>query len=270
MSHTQVQLAQGNTSQVAGYTGPIGEVVVNTDDFSVIVQDGATAGGVSRIPAGSQWKFPGGAATYAATIADSAKVLSSYNSTGAALTVILPSPSALPNGWALAFVTDNGKGLVVETGGSGQNILIPGVGAVGSLALAPVNFEYLRIEYDGGGSDFRIVAATPATWSSIGGAAAGCNYSYQQPTTGATLTAAAYLAAYVIDPAGGLASLTVVTPPGASDGQLFEISTTQAISALTASPAAGQTVLGGALLLEANGGVGWRYRAANNTWYRRF
>jgi len=45
MSHTQVQWGRGNTSQVAAYTGPVGELVVNTDDWSLQLQDGATAGG---------------------------------------------------------------------------------------------------------------------------------------------------------------------------------------------------------------------------------
>jgi len=150
MSHTQVQLARAGSSEIAAYTGPLGEVVVNTDDYTLHVQDGTTAGGHQ--------------------------------------------------------------------------------------------------------------AGTPA----------GGNYSYQQPASGATLTAPAYLAAYVIDPAGTLAALTVVTPPAANDGQLFEVSTTQAIGALTVSPAAGQTVIGGNILLAANGGAGWRYAAANGTWYRRF
>lgn len=146
MSHTEVQLARGNSAAVAAYAGPQGELVVNTDDYTLHVQDGATAGG--------------------------------------------RSPQS--------------------------------------------------------------------------------NYSYQQPATGATLTAPAYLGAYVIDPAGTLATLSVVTPPSANDGQVFEISTSQAITALSVSPAAGQTVNGGNLLLAANGGCGWRYRAANDTWYRRF
>jgi hypothetical protein len=45
VSHTQVQWGRGNTAAVAAYTGPVGEVVVNTDDNSLHVQDGAAAGG---------------------------------------------------------------------------------------------------------------------------------------------------------------------------------------------------------------------------------
>ena len=99
----------------------------------------------------------------------------------------------------------------------------------------------------------------------------GPNYLYQNPLTGATLTAPFQLGAYVIDPAGTLATLTVVAPPEAIDGQLFELSTTQAITSLTVEPNAGQGLLGGGpLLLTANSGMGWRYVIAEATWFRRF
>lgn len=52
MSHTQVQWARGTSAQVLAYTGPAGEVVVDTDDYSLAVQDGATAGGYARLTPG--------------------------------------------------------------------------------------------------------------------------------------------------------------------------------------------------------------------------
>jgi hypothetical protein len=45
LSHTQVQWARGTTAQVAAYTGPSGELVLNTDDWSLQAQDGVTTGG---------------------------------------------------------------------------------------------------------------------------------------------------------------------------------------------------------------------------------
>jgi hypothetical protein len=41
----QVQYRRGTSSQVAGFTGAAGEMVVDTTDNRVVVQDGATAGG---------------------------------------------------------------------------------------------------------------------------------------------------------------------------------------------------------------------------------
>ncbi len=45
MSHTQVQWARGSTTQIGAYVGPTGELVLNTDDWSLQAQDGVTAGG---------------------------------------------------------------------------------------------------------------------------------------------------------------------------------------------------------------------------------
>ena len=41
----QVQYRRGTSSQVAGFTGAQGEMVVDTTNTRVVVQDGATAGG---------------------------------------------------------------------------------------------------------------------------------------------------------------------------------------------------------------------------------
>ena len=38
-------MARGSTAQIAAYTGPIGELVLNTDDWSLQAQDAITAGG---------------------------------------------------------------------------------------------------------------------------------------------------------------------------------------------------------------------------------
>lgn len=149
MAEIQVQHARGTSAQLATYTGPTGEVNVNTDDYSLRVQDGSTAGG-----------------------------------------------------WPLRTV--------------------------------------------------------------------GSNYSYQQPTSGFTLPAGPHLAAYVLDPAGTLAAGTITMPSAPNDGDEFELSTTQTITALTVNAAAGQTLKGAPSTLAANAGVAWRYRAFNATWYRKY
>ncbi|HVB17248.1 MAG TPA: hypothetical protein VNF04_11975 [Stellaceae bacterium] len=150
MAHTQVQRARGTSAQNAAYTGPAGEITVNTDDWSLRVHDGVALGG-----------------------------------------------------WPLRAI--------------------------------------------------------------------GANYAHQTPTSGATLTAAAHLGAYILEPVATLASLTIVMPSAPNDGDVFEVATTQTITALTINPAAGQSVMGGGpLTLAADGGAAWRYRAANTTWYRRY
>lgn len=47
---TQVQFRRGNTAQVAAFTGAVGELVIDTDKDTVVVQDGAKAGGFPLAP----------------------------------------------------------------------------------------------------------------------------------------------------------------------------------------------------------------------------
>ena len=54
-------------------------------------------------------------------------------------------------------------------------------------------------------------------------------------------------------------------------GQLFTISTSRVISALTVDPAAGLPLAGGGPFVRAaNGGFSSIYRALNTKWYRQF
>ena len=147
MSHTQVQHARGTSAQTLAYTGPAGEVTVNTDDWSLRVHDGATPGG-----------------------------------------------------------------------------------------------RPLR--------------------------AVGANYDYQQPASGATLTASAHLAAYVVDPLAPLGALTIVMPSAPNDGDEFLVVATQPIALLTISPAAGQSIVGAPTGLAAGGAARWLYDATQASWYR--
>ena len=53
---TQLQIRRGTSAQVAAFTGAEGEIVVNTTNDSVHVNDGSTAGGfeLARVD-GSNW-----------------------------------------------------------------------------------------------------------------------------------------------------------------------------------------------------------------------
>jgi len=96
-------------------------------------------------------------------------------------------------------------------------------------------------------------------------------YSYIIPADGSTQTATEGLGAFVFNPAGALATLAVVLPVSPIDGQVFEISTSQDIGALTVSAPAGATVSGGTVgVLSGNGGCSWRYVESETTWFRRF
>ncbi len=94
---------------------------------------------------------------------------------------------------------------------------------------------------------------------------------YVTPTTGSTITGASGQGAFRINPAGAIAVLNMVLPPGVSEGQIFEASTTQDISAFNVTGAGTDSVLGtSGGVLAASGGASWQFRLANTTWYPRF
>ena len=90
------------------------------------------------------------------------------------------------------------------------------------------------------------------------------------PLSGDTLTAAALQGGYNLVPAGTLATLTVVLPPTPADGQIFELASTQQITALTVSAPGGATVRGASYTLNADSGSSWRYREAYTAWHVRY
>ena len=70
----------------------------------------------------------------------------------------------------MGFTTDNGRAMTVQVNGtSGGNILVP-AGATGtadsSVTLAPINYEFLTLQFDG--NNFRIVSVTPRSAASLG------------------------------------------------------------------------------------------------------
>lgn len=93
--------------------------------------------------------------------------------------------------------------------------------------------------------------------------------SFQAPTTGFTITIADGIKSLVLDPAGTLATGTINLPANPVDGQEMEISCSQIITALTVA-AAGKTLKSPPTALALGGGFGYRYRASNTSWYRRY
>lgn len=93
------------------------------------------------------------------------------------------------------------------------------------------------------------------------------SYSLQTPVTGFSITIANNISTLLVNPAGPLASGTIIMPATPVDGQNINISTTHSITALTLSPNAGQTVTLPPLTLTAGSGIQYIYNLANTTWY---
>jgi hypothetical protein len=80
------------------------------------------------------------------------------------------------------------------------------------------------------------------------------------------MTSSANLIAYVMTPAGTLATGTLTMPAGAAPGQEVSISTSRAITAFTLNANAGQTILNAPTTLAAGGFVTY-IMDFSNTWH---
>ena len=135
-------------------------------NFRVLQLTPASAGaiGLRGVPCTAKWIFPA-VSSYAAGPTDCGTTISNFNSPIASLTVTLPSTTAIAAGWSISFVSDDNKTLTIVT--NGGDILIPGTrGGQTSLSLAAGNYELVTLQFDG--SNFRIMATTPATASANG------------------------------------------------------------------------------------------------------
>jgi hypothetical protein len=91
-------------------------------------------------------------------------------------------------------------------------------------------------------------------------------FQYEVPLTAFVISARnAFLH---LNPAGTLATGTVLLPANALDGQKFGIVSTQTQTALTMTPAEGDTIANPATALVALAPLNWRYHKATSTWRR--
>ncbi len=107
-SAVQVQYRRGNATQIASFTGAQGEMVVDTTNNRVVIQDGCTAGGfpaakLSEVQTNTRTQVSDG--NYAAQPTDR---LIAYIAITAARTVSLPAASTFPGGSWLLVVDESG------------------------------------------------------------------------------------------------------------------------------------------------------------------
>src|SRR6266404_6701254 len=147
-------------------TASTSNVLVNPNYGGATVNFGPLSTGISVIGAGSRdnWLFPV-TGSYIAKPIDDGLSISSYNATGASMTVTLPALASVNVGWSMGFASDSGKGMTI-TAPSGA--IIGGGRSVGSILLGAGNYEYVRLQSDG--NNFRMVSSTRNEVDPIGGA----------------------------------------------------------------------------------------------------
>ena len=91
---------------------------------------------------------------------------------------------------------------------------------------------------------------------------------YVAPLTGATVTPPAGTEVCIIDQAGTIAALTLNMPASPYDGQPFEVSFDEVVTALTMAAPASATIKDALTAATAGGFAKWRYNKADTSWYR--
>jgi hypothetical protein len=151
----QVQYRRGTASQVAAFTGAQGEMVVDTTNQRVVVQDGSTQGGW---PQDVAVRTAVANANYTALATDR---IIAFTSIGAARTVSLPASSSYPTGTVLKIVDESGScsatnTITVSPNGSDT---ING----GSTAAIQSAYGFIELESSGAGKWTILAAANGVT-----------------------------------------------------------------------------------------------------------
>ena len=143
----QLQLRRGTASQVVSFTGAQGEVVVDTTNNRIVLQDGSTAGGypaakLSEVVTSARTAIAD--ASYTALPTD--RTLA-YAALTAARTVSLPPAGAYPTGTRLLVVDESGgcssiNTITIAANGADQ---IDGAAAT----VIAIGYGYLAIESNG-------------------------------------------------------------------------------------------------------------------------
>jgi hypothetical protein len=119
LSHTQVQWARGTTAQVAAYTGSTGELVLNTDDWSLQAQDGVAAGGWVVRPRLNVRTVTGTGAQIVNVTDD---LIAWAAATAATATFTLPSVPRLGEAHSFKYLAASGSYSLTVAAPSGQTI----------------------------------------------------------------------------------------------------------------------------------------------------
>lgn len=145
----QVQYRRGTTTQVASFTGGQGELIVDTTDNRIVVQDGSTAGGWPAAKLAEVITNARTAVTDANYTAQTTDRLIAYTAITAARSVTLPAASSFPTGTCLSIVDESGacsptNSITVSRSGSDA---IEG----GSSASITIAYGYLAVQSNGAG-----------------------------------------------------------------------------------------------------------------------
>lgn len=144
----QLQLRRGASAQIGAFTGAQGEVVADTTNNRLVLQDGATPGGFPAARLAEVLTNTRIAVADAAYTALASDRTIAYSALTASRVVSLPAASAFPTGCRLLIVDESGSaalGKTITVAPNGSDV-INGVNA--GLAIATA-YGFLELESNG-------------------------------------------------------------------------------------------------------------------------
>jgi hypothetical protein len=184
----QLQLRRGTAAQVTAFTGAAGEVVMDTTNNRLVVNDGVTVGGtplakLSEVQTNS--RTPVSDTAYAVLVTDR---MVAYTALTAARVVTLPASSLFPLGTRLLIIDETGNCSVTKTLAVGAN----GTDVIDGAASAVVNqaYGFIGLESNQSGHWTTIDQGFMPATANLAAAAHGATIQAQVLETSVTLSGA--------------------------------------------------------------------------------
>jgi hypothetical protein len=213
----QLQLRRGTAAQVTAFTGAAGEVVMDTTNNRLVVNDGVTVGGAPLAKLSEVITNGRTAVSDAAYTALAADRLIAYTALTAARVVTLPASSAYPTGTQLLVVDETGACSVTKT----ITVRAAGSDTINGQAAAVVNIPYGRIalECNAGGAWTVVEAGFAAALKTEAASPNGATLQFgiieflQSGLSGASVTCATQIPADCLVFAVGVRVVTTIAGP---------------------------------------------------------
>ena len=189
----------------------------------------------------------------------------SSNSAGGPMNIIAGQSAGNGNGGTVIIQAGN----QLSGSGTGGNLLLKAGGGTGvgyggtSGTIKFGNMSTVYSTFDSNGNFGIVQAMADQSVDSV---------TPYVPTTGFSKTITSYTSMLLINPAGTLATGTIVFPASTAcvSGQKLTIATSQTITSLTMTAGSGTTINGALTTLLANTSAKWIYNTAGTRWYRLY
>ena len=264
VANVQILLKRGNTIASSAYTGPLGELTMDTTLKGIRIHDGVRAGGNLIV----QNQLTNGANTVSL---DSRGNITFP--TGASITNGYPGPAGASGDGSSWFVTSTDGGGVASPDGK-QYIQVENGGLfIGTNYTASTGYSWTFGQ--DGTTTFPGLITTTGNIITTGnlitaGGRIDSGYQYYSPSGNLSFTANTNVSRVILDPSSAISLYANITLPGGNvDAKIISISSTANVQFLSVMPSLGCTLAPfGNITLSAGTKAEYFFHAVESKWYK--